>query len=319
MKILLCLLLTFIAGHAEAARVHMIADMAISEHGLCLGLSKRRGGAEEITQERIRAVIKRLRLMKLDGPRLLDPLRFNLVTSGRSNQFGGSRLTLAMVQADQFGNLYAHPVSTGTVAHEIGHWIGHSLDIRGRPAYESFRTSAFRNCRGFVGYSTHLRSGNPHGNDLNETFAEVFSGYITAPNFLKQACPAGYEFMRDQVFRGELSRCPDPAKQKIPLPQPRPSGAPARSAEPAVSAPVAPPKPAPSAVVAKPAEVKPAAPSMVPKPSTSTVEVKPAPKPLESKPTAQVVVPKPAAPAVAAKPAQKPAALPVAPAATPTR
>jgi hypothetical protein len=229
---LFTLLFSLAAIPAFSASVHMIGDMPSSEMGLCLGLTDKnadkRGEPQKVSRKRIAAVLKRLEEMKLDSARFLKPLKFDLVGSGRSNQYGGNRLVLSMATLDQNNNLMVLPVSTGTIAHEIGHWVGHTMEIRGKNAYEAFRTSAFRSCHGFDGYSTHLRNGTPHHNDLNETFAEVFSGYITAPNFLKTACPAGYEFMRDQVFRGEISLCPDPDKKKpIPLPHARPWDAPA--------------------------------------------------------------------------------------------
>lgn len=225
LTIALCLMTR--SAHARS-NVHMIGDIPSSEQGLCLGLPKgRKGAVETISKERTDAVLKRLREMKMDARRFLDPLTFNYVVANHgSNQFGGNRILYSMGCLDQNNTLYACPVSTGTVAHEIGHWIGHTMDIRGKTAYEAFRASAFRTCRGFDGYSTHRRNGQPHNNDLNETFAEVFSGYITAPNFLKAECLAGYEFMRDQVFKGEMSKCPDPEKPKIPLPRPRPAEAP---------------------------------------------------------------------------------------------
>lgn len=222
--LLLTIICCLLALPAPAARVHMVGDIPSSELGLCLGLTKanKQGGAQAVSRVRISVVMKRLREMKLDTTRYLTPLKFDLVSSGRSNQFGGNRIVLSMGALDQYNNPLVLPVSTGTIVHEIGHWIGHSMDIRGKPAYEAFRLSAFRKCHGFDGYSTHFRDGRAHGNDLNETFAEAFSGYVTAPDFLKAACPAGYEFMRDQIFRGEFSPCPDPEKSKIPLPPSRP-------------------------------------------------------------------------------------------------
>lgn len=210
-----------------SAKFHMIDDLPVSSKGVCLGLPSSQGGIEETTRMRIKGVQQRLRDLKVDA-RLLDPLKFTIVSRGHSNQYGGSRLTLstACMDGDSISNC---PVGTGTVAHEIGHWIGASMDIRGRNAYQSFVDSgAYKKCHGFDGYSTHFRTGRAHNNDLHETFAEVFAGYVVNPNVMKDACPAGYEFMKEQVFRGELSACPlpeskKPKKDAIPLPRPRPA------------------------------------------------------------------------------------------------
>jgi hypothetical protein len=238
--------LLFVTLRAEAvAKVHMIDDIPIARDGVCLGLPKTKGSIEETTNMRKDAVLKRLRDLKIDSQRYLDPLKFRIVNSGHSNQNGGKVLTFSTVILDSDGGVAGHvPVGTATITHEIGHWIGASMDIRGQTAYLAFKSSgAFKKCLNFDGYSTHFRSGKAHNNDLHETFAEVFAGYVVHPNFMKEACSAGYDFMKDQVFRGELSTCPNPEKKSpIPLPRPRPQieQSPANQPSPAVEAAPAP-------------------------------------------------------------------------------
>lgn len=233
---------------AHSAPVHMIADLPYSSDGICLGLPKSpKGGMNEINRVRIDAVKKRLTDLKLDHDRLLKPLKFRIVHQGRSNQHGGNVLTLSTACGNQWGGISNCPLAAGTIVHEVGHWIGNTMVIRGQTAYQAFKSSGtFRRCYGFVRYSSHFRNGSRHNNDVNETFAEVFSGYVTHPSFLKSACPAGYEFMREQIFQGQESICPKPAPVK-----PAATGKsanPTKPAAPTASAkPAAPLKPIPAA------------------------------------------------------------------------
>jgi hypothetical protein len=132
--------------------------------------------------------------------RLIGNVRVNIHQGGKSfgspcASYTSSANTIELVTKCRPG------ANAQSAASHFAHELGHIVGLRGY--YNSYQSAMRTPCR-----VTHYCTANHNHNPRNEEFAEVFATYLHSPNYLRNACPEQFEWMKKNVFPNG----PDPGK-----------------------------------------------------------------------------------------------------------